>query len=281
MKKNRLLFLIPFVVVAFVLGRFVASPFFTLSFFERYICKQEYARDKYECLTKPAEAFIKFNRADEVVDAIRQLRRDDRIFECHTLFHNIGEDIYNAASGLDDAIKKCGSPAHFCHHGCIHDVISAHLMEGMNHTMEMSLTSLCEPYIEDENNLFSTCVHGVGHGLYHVSNSISESLTSCEQFGEDAGECQGGAIMDYVEKLLPKEKEKVAGVLATICEPLPDEQKERCARVVANKLIYFYTFDDLRETNKLCEAFNSALMIKACQADASIVTQALQLDINK
>lgn len=265
-------------ILCFLLGRLIISPRLGLTIVADNICTHDIPRAKYKCISNYAKFYIKIGLAQQVIDAIHILRQEDKLFECHTLFHNIGEAIYNSSPDLKSAVATCGPTVQFCNDGCIHDVIAAHIKKSQISDKD-ALKAVCEPFV-DQSKLYGSCVHGAGHGYYQFSHNLDQTISYCSAFGDQSPDCSGGAMMDYIDDQLPASLEETKKLLPTICEGVADMERDLCVRVVANKLLYFYALNNTQLALDLCEVFPSTDMIISCKNETDLVSKALQHPVN-
>ena len=131
--------------------------------------------------------------------------------DCHFISHQIGHEafennpvIYENLVGIDDSI---------CRGGFFHGIMAAYFHELYEQNQDISgYKTICNDFIG--NSKFSTCIHGLGHGLTHYFlYDLNSAIVACDQMSfYQSSICIGGVMMQYTDNKLTKSRSIINNV---------------------------------------------------------------------
>lgn len=172
-----------------------------------------------DCYEREVPALYPTYTVSEVLDVVRQVRREDSTYRfCHVLAHKLGERV--VAEDMDAWIEAIplNPPDGLCSNGFIHGVIGGRFRAEVldRHTIESLLPDFsraCEarPNWKPSRLDQAICYHGMGHLYMYVTDvSIPDALSLCEKTAAPIGKngdfrrvCREGVFMQIYQPLEP------------------------------------------------------------------------------
>ncbi|MEK7148064.1 MAG: hypothetical protein AAB758_02090, partial [Patescibacteria group bacterium] len=156
----------------------------------------------------------------------------------HEFAHTIGNAIYKQM-GLDGITSCDATFAYGCYHGVAEDLLKA---EGAAAVLETQKRCL-EIYPPEANNLYTGCIHGMGHGLLTWEElNVSEALRDCDLLDKRyRNYCYDGVFME--NGFLEPNREFDSESFWNFCTELDDSYQYNCGRYQAQKLLRVFGND--------------------------------------
>ncbi len=236
---------------------------------------------KQLCLKSWVQAIAREQGAEQALCAAEDLLESGAVSDCHLLAHFVGEVVYQQHGG-DAAQALVACPA-TCLSGCGHqvmqEVVEAEDLNGLfreqgEEAVNAALrrfAGICAVYRDDNFDLFSLCIHGVGHGLTSSGflGPVEAADLCMAEIGEDADACATGVFMEYTSRYLRLSEERLVNAIPTICSFAESPWQGLCWRNVGESLMWFFGHD-LERVLRECGRISDPDELKACEEGAEM-----------
>lgn len=145
--------------------------------------------------------------------------------KCHTLAHNLGEEVIKRGYTLEEVFTHAKS---FCAYGYTHGVLAAMSKNKIEHGIVKEGTDACQRYSGQ------SCLHGLGHALMYMTDyDLPKALHLCDTYSTNLipGPCYDGVFMEYsLSSLSPNHvmsSQEVQNPLM-VCNTIEDQYRLRC-----------------------------------------------------
>ena len=117
------------------------------------------------------------------------------------------------------------------------------------------MRAVCDGLSAREEQPWSRCVHGLGHGIVASGYlNLEAAVDVCERSGDMtfAITCLGGVFMEWVDRYLELSEEELLEATPTICPRFDNwRHQQLCAGAVGEGFMW-YTSMDLDRSNEMC-----------------------------
>lgn len=242
--------------------------FITLLTITLFLCGPAHAQPGYEqcvemkgshkrikCFEPYFKALTREKSATAAIAEAKAMREKGIINDCHMVAHMVGqENLYKHNYDLGKSLATCPMD---CIQGCIHSSVQNYIAEKIDKKdIANELSKVCAN-IERPSELYTQCVHGVGHGFLTGNYmTLPEAIKACEKFeSSDISTCLGGVTMENMQHHLLLSEDDLKKKLPTVCALLENSDNQVALKMCYSAIgegLMFYTAQNLEKALSLC-----------------------------
>ena len=265
-----------------VIGALAAGPL-------RWTLRRVHGSNPAECVRLATHAerarcldpyFRAAARAGQTKAALRELMdlvRSGALDDCHHLAHDFGHVGFEVQGTLAAAMRAGDAS---CLNGYYHGVVEAAVQHAASQG-PLEITRMCTE-LRGDSLAYDACVHGLGHGLMHVSrDDVMLSRRRCADLPDDYARrrCRGGVYMENSMRYLDLDDAHYRTSAPRACDglALPPAERDSCNDQIGEIAMFYYRHN-LNAALEICQAVGSGSAAKACERGArdELVTSRLE-----
>ena len=222
--------------------------------------------ERARCLDPYFHAAARSGRTRTALRALTDLVRAGSLDDCHHLAHDFGHVGFEVQGNLAAAMRAGDAS---CLNGYYHGVVEAAVHHAaMQGTLEIA--GMCAE-LRNEGAAYDACVHGLGHGLMHVSGDVLQSNRTCATLPDDYARrrCVDGVYMQNSMRYLDLDDAHYRAAAPRACDglSLPPAELDSCNGQIGEIAMFYYRHD-LNAALEICRAIGSGPAAAACERGA-------------
>jgi len=223
--------------------------------------------ERARCLDPYFHAAARSGQTRAALRTLMDLVRHGEIDDCHHLAHDFGHIGFEASGNLAAAIRAGDAD---CLNGYYHGVVEAAVHhEASQGTLEIAGT--CAE-LRGDGPAYDACVHGLGHGLMHISgDDVMQSLLTCATLPDDYARqrCVDGVYMENSMRYLDLDDAHYRTSAPRACDglALPPAERDACIGQIGEIAMFYYRHD-LKAALAICRAIGNGPAGAACELGA-------------
>jgi len=233
--------------------------------------------ERARCLDPYFHAAARSGRTRAALRELMDLVQSGALDDCHHLAHDFGHVGFEVQGTLSAAMRAGDAS---CLNGYYHGVVEAAVHQAASQGA-LELTGLCAD-LRNDGLAYDACVHGLGHGLMHISGGdVIQSRQRCATLSDDYARqrCLGGVYMENSMRYLDLDDAHYRAAAPHACDglALPPAERDSCNDQIGEIAMFYYRHD-LNPALKICQAVGSGPAAKACERGArdELVTSRLE-----
>jgi hypothetical protein len=223
--------------------------------------------ERARCLAPYFHAAARAGQTRAALRTLMDLVRTGALDDCHHLAHDFGHIGFDVSGNLAAAIRAGDAD---CLNGYYHGVVEAAVQhETSQGTPEIS--GMCAE-LRGDGPAYDACVHGLGHGLMHVSgDDVMQSRRTCTTLPDDYARqrCVDGVYMEGSMRYLDLDDAHYRAFAPHACDglALPPDERDVCNGQIGEIAMFYYRHD-LKAALAICRAIGSGPDGAACERGA-------------
>lgn len=223
--------------------------------------------DRVRCLAPYFHAAARSGQTKAALRTLMDLVRHGELDDCHHLAHDFGHVGFEVQGSLAAAIRAGDAG---CLNGYYHGVVEAAVHHAASQG-PLEIAGMCTE-LRGDGPAYDACVHGLGHGLMHVSgDDVMESRQKCATLPDDYARqrCVGGVYMENSMRYLDLDDARYRAWAPHACDglALPPAERDACIGQIGEIAMFYYRHD-LMAALGICRAVGGGPDTSACERGA-------------
>jgi hypothetical protein len=223
--------------------------------------------ERARCLEPYFRAAARSGQTRTALRTLMDLVRTGSLDDCHHLAHDFGHIGFDVSGNLAAAIRAGDAD---CLNGYYHGVVEAAVMQNASEG-RLDIAGMCDE-LRDDGTAYDACVHGLGHGLMHVSgDDVMQSRRTCATLPDQYARqrCVDGVYMENSMRYLHLDDTHYRASAPRACDglALPPVERETCNGQIGEIAMFYYRHD-LEAALGICRAIGIQTDESSCEHGA-------------
>lgn len=222
--------------------------------------------EQTHCLDPYFQEASRSGKTRAALRTLMELVRTGTLDDCHHLAHDFGHVGFEVQGGLTAAMRAGDAS---CLNGYYHGVVEAAVHHASSGG-KLNIAEMCTG-LRDDGLAYDACVHGLGHGLMHVSGDVMQARQTCASLrdGYAHQRCVDGVFMENSMRYLDLDDAHYRAVAPRACDglSLPSAELDSCNSEIGEIAMFYYRHD-LNAAIEICRAIGNSPNAAACERGA-------------
>ncbi|MBI3804688.1 MAG: hypothetical protein HY282_13100 [Nitrospirae bacterium] len=222
--------------------------------------------EQRRCFAPVAQDAVRSGKTAALLQMLAAMVRSETLDDCHPLAHDLGQASFEARKNLLRAMHEGDAS---CHKGYYHGVVAAAVHHAAS-LGQLDIVNLCAD-LRKEALAYDACLHGLGHGLMHLSDNIVAAQQPCASLPDAYARrrCVDGLWMENAMQYLHLDPAEYRLSAPRGCDrfPLPPGPFEACYGAIGEIALFYYRHH-LSAALEICYAVESRPGRERCERGA-------------